>query len=208
MAVDDFLVGLNQLSPAVSLETSPVNGPADPTLRSAFDLSHPADPATVAAQLDLWTSVNFDFDSPLASGPPPSFDRAFDHRPGGLLGDDEVGYKAVFDALPTTIAPDLTLAGPSSTPWDLSAARQDPPILPVASLSGSASGSHAGRDTGTSTAALADLGGHTTGVGTPSVADQEDDAANRRAIEEDKRRRNTLASGTLAPDLRVQPMLT
>lgn len=190
MPVDDFLVGLNHLSPNVSLEASPANGPADPSNRSAFDLSYPADPAAVAAQLDIWTSVNFDFDSPLnpPTGPPPSFDRAFDHR---SLGDAETYKSSPFDEanLPVTISPDLTLgAWPSVV---------DPALLPSHAGSIAVNPTESGRHIGEQINDARHPGNHTTGVGTEVFTPagyEDEDSANRRAIEEDKRRRNTLAS--------------
>lgn len=192
MPVDDFLVGLNHLSPNVSLEATPANGPSDPSNRSAFDLSYPADPAAVAAQLDLWTSVNFDFDSPLnpPGPPPPSFDRAFDHR---SLGDGADSFKAPFGqvALPSTISPDLTLG-----PWNGAGVDQSfmPPAASIA-----VNPNDAGRSIGEQVHDGRHPGNHTTGVGTEGLtpaAIEDEDSANRKAIEEDKRRRNTLASGT------------
>lgn len=186
---------LNHLSP---LDTSPVNGPGDDTDRNDFSLSYPINGSALHAQLEAWTSsVAFDFDSPDSFGTPlgggtademrEKDDQARQHYLGAglygglgsdgsyasLLADPAMGFGATpFDTIYQGPIPAQGLlpplpAFPSSTATDLFVAENKK------------------RSAGEMEAP----------AGVPGVVLGGDEEANALAIEEDKRKRNTAASG-------------
>ncbi|GAA5934955.1 bZIP transcription factor [Sporobolomyces koalae] len=107
---------LNQLTPSPGI--SPSNGPVKE--RDELTLSFPCDGNALQAQLEQWTNVAFDFDSPdFGSDPAPMFD---DHSKALSTGSGESLFGAVHNsAIPPNALQHSASSTESASTVDLSA---------------------------------------------------------------------------------------